>query len=407
MGLFDAIFKNTKQPAKFDGYWDMLTTYRPIFSTWNGNLYESELVRSAIDSRARHISKLKAEFTGSAKPKMVTGLAKNPNELQTWGQFLYRLSTILDMQNTAFIVPVFDDFNSISGVFPIMPQQCEVVSANGNPWIRYKFSTGMSAAVRLDEIGIMTKFQYEDDLYGSKNSALRNTMQLIEIQNKGIEEAVKNSATYRFMAQVNNFAKPDDLEKERKRFSTKNFAKDGGGLLLFPNTYTNIQQVKNSPFTVDAEQMRLIQQSVYNYFGVNEKIIQNIATGDEWSAFYEGAIETFSVQLSDVLTRMLFTNIERARGSQVIFTANRMQYMSNQDKLNVSSQMADRGIMTINEIREIWTLAPVDGGDVRIMRGEYKNSEETEEDYEEIDEEEIEDDEIDAEFEALKKELEE
>lgn len=376
MGLFDSIFKNTPQPKKVDGYWDMLTTYRPIFSTWNGNLYESELVRSAIDARARHISKLKVEFTGVAKPKMKTALSKNPNELQTWGQFLYRLSTILDMQNTAFIVPVFDDFDSTSGVFAIMPQQCEVVSANGRPWIRYRFSNGNTAAVRLDEVGIMTKFQYEDDLYGSKNDALRNTMQLIQIQNKGIEEAVKNSATYRFMAQVNNFAKPDDLEKERKRFSIKNFAKDGGGLLLFPNTYTNIQQVKNTPFTVDAEQMKMIQTNVYNYFGVNEKILQNSAIGDEWSAFYEGAVEPFSVQLSEVLTRMLFTNLERTYNSGVTFTANRMLYMSNKDKLNVAAQMADRGIMTINEIREMWNLAPVENGDIRILRGEYKNSNE-------------------------------
>ena len=52
-------------------------------------------------------------------------------------------------------------------------------------------------------------------------------------------------------------------------------------------------------------------------------------------------------------------------------TAKRLQYMSNKDKLDVSSQMLDRGIMSINDIREIWNLPPVDGGDQRIIRGEY------------------------------------
>ena len=52
-------------------------------------------------------------------------------------------------------------------------------------------------------------------------------------------------------------------------------------------------------------------------------------------------------------------------------TSNRLQYMSNKDKLQVSAQMADRGLMTINEIREIWNLPPVEGGDARPIRGEY------------------------------------
>ena len=49
--------------------------------------------------------------------------------------------------------------------------------------------------------------------------------------------------------------------------------------------------------------------------------------------------------------------------------------MSNQDKLNVSSQMLDRGILSINDVRAIWNLPPVEGGDVRIIRGEYYNAE--------------------------------
>ena len=50
--------------------------------------------------------------------------------------------------------------------------------------------------------------------------------------------------------------------------------------------------------------------------------------------------------------------------------------LSNNEKLNVSSQMLDRGIMSINDVREIWNLPPVEGGDARIIRGEYYNADE-------------------------------
>ena len=49
--------------------------------------------------------------------------------------------------------------------------------------------------------------------------------------------------------------------------------------------------------------------------------------------------------------------------------------MSNADTLNVSAQMADRGLMTRNEIREIWNLPPLPApyGDQLPVRGEYYN----------------------------------
>ena len=142
---------------------------------------------------------------------------------------------------------------------------------------------------------------------------------------------------------------------------------------MFPNTYSEIQQIKSSPFVVDTDQMNFIKQNVFDYFGVNEDILQNKAYGDKWSAFYEGAIEPFAIQFSDVSTKMLFTEQERASGSFLMATANRLQYMSNTEKLSVSAQMADRGIMNRDEIREIWNMEPLPNnqGKAYTIRGEY------------------------------------
>lgn len=374
MSLLDKIFGRRPQQAPVGtSSFETLTAYKPVYRTWQGSLYESELVRSAIDARARHISKLKVETYGTAQAAVQRNLRHVPNDFQTWGQFLYRLSTILDMQNTAFIVPVRGEFDEVTGIYPLLPSMCEIVEAGGEPWVRYTFRTGKHAMIRVAEVGIMTRMQYKDDFFGEDNMALMDTMTLIAIQKQGIEEAIKNGTTYRFMAKLNNFAKAEDLARERKRFTSENLAADsGGGLLLFPSTYTDIQQIKDSAVSIDADQMKLIQTNVFNYYGVNEDILQNRAYGDAWSAFYEGAVEPFAIQFSDVVTRMLFTPRERTQGSGIMATANRLQYLSNADKLNVSAQMADRGIMSINEIREIWNLPPVDGGDIRIMRGEYK-----------------------------------
>lgn len=377
MGVFDWLFQRRPKPVgKYEGEFKMLDGYRPHFSSWNKDIYENELIRAAIHARATHISKLKVETIGAARPMLQRKLSHGPNELQTWGQFLYRLSTMLDMHNTAFIVPVYDQYGEPSGVYAPLPERCSVVQYGGKPYLKYRFSDGKEAAIEMDYCGVLTKFQYRSDFFGETNSALKPTTELIHIQNQGIEEGVKSAATYRFYATLANFSKDEDIKKEAARFSKTNFSNDagGGGLLLFPNTYKDIQQVNSKPFTIDADQMKIIRESVFEYFGVNEDVLENKAYGDSWAAFYEGAIEPFAIQFSDVMTKMLFTLREQTEGNRVMATANRLQYLSNSEKLNVSSQMLDRGIMSINDVREIWNMPPVENGDVRIIRGEYYNA---------------------------------
>lgn len=377
MKLTDLLFKNRpKTPNRAPEGFAMVNGHQAHFTKWGGEIYQNELIRAAVNARATHISKLNVQMLGAARPALQNKMKHGPNQLQTWGQFLYRLSTILDIHNTAFIVPVYDEYGEPSGIFTPIPQRCEIVSYDGVPYLRYEFSWAEKAAIEFSYCGIMTKYQYKNDFFGEDNHALFPTMELIHIQNQGIEEGVKSAASYRFMARVNNFTKAEDLAKERRRFTEENFSKDakGGGLLLFPNTYTDLKQIEVKPWIIDDKQMELIKSNVFEYFGVNEDILTNKAYGDAWTAFYEGAIEPFAIQFSEVMTKMFFTLREQTQGNMVMATANRLQYLSNADKLNVSSQMLDRGIMSINDVREIWNLPPVDGGDARIIRGEYYNA---------------------------------
>lgn len=379
MGLFEKIFKHDRESEKALQKYTVFTElngYKPVFRSWGGEIYESELVRSAIDARARHCGKLQPTFFGSARPSLQNKMKHAPNEWQTWYQFFYRASTILDVKNTCVIVPVFDEWLNVTGYYPVMPNKCEIIEYKNEPWIRYDFGQGKKAAVELRMCAVLTKYQYKDDFFGESNKALGETMKLIDINRQGIEQAVQNSASYSFIAQADNFTDPDDLELERKRFSAKNLSKDaeGGGLLLFPSTYQNIQQVKFSPFTVDAEQLSLIQKNVELYFGVNEKVMMNEANGDELDAFYNGAVEPFAIQISEAMTRAMFSLRERSNGAKFQTNANRLQYMSTTAKISMAQQLMDRGVLTINEARVLFNYPEVEGGDVRAIRGEFKNA---------------------------------
>lgn len=371
MGVFEKIFKRPRLQKQINGYFQMLDGYSPIFTDYDGGVYEMELTRSCIHTFANHCSKLLPTVSGPDTRGIQSMLGGKPNPFMTVAQFVYKTATIYDAKNTCFIVPILDDFEHLIGYYPVNPQQTEVLDVSGEAWLRYTFRNGQKAAIELYRCGVVSKYLYNNDIKGEDNRALNPTLQLMSTQNQGIVEGIKNSASFRFMATVGNFSKSKDLASERKNWVEDNLGADSGGLALFPNTYTNVQQIQSTAKIVDPEQMKIIETRVLNYFGCNEKILQNQATGDDWAAYYEGKIEPFALQLALAMTCMTFSQNERTRNNAITWSANRLQYMTNADKLQVSSQMFDRGILSTNDVMDIWNLPHVEYGDKRYIRKEY------------------------------------
>lgn len=374
MGLFDSIRKKENIESKVQSYFQTLNAYSPTFTTFEGSIYEMELTRAAIHSFATHCSKLKPEVKGSNNEAFERMLQFKPNPLMDTKKYLYRLATSYAVDNTAFIAPLYDAaYQKIVGFYPLATPKVRIVDNNGVKYIRYEFETGNFGAFRLDEAGIMNQFQYKNELFGESNACLYPTMELINTNNQGIIEGVKSSATLRFLAKIAQTLKPEDLEKERKRFVTSNFnSSNAGGVMLIDAKYEDVKQLNTNQYTIDAAQMLQIKENVFNYFGTNDDILQNKFTSDKWNAYYEGKIEPFAIEASLVHTNMKFTPHEIAFDNMIIFTSNRLQYASNNEKLQIVTQLFDRGFLTHNQGLEIFNMAGIGTeGDKRYIRKEY------------------------------------
>ena len=294
MGMLERIFGRREQPAglKNAKIFKLLDGYTPAFTTWQGSIYESELIRSSLDAWGRHAAKLKPNLKGSAMPELQKRLQVKPNAFNEWSQFLYQTATVLGVRNNAFLVRTRAEDETPTGIINIVPNSWELIEYMGEPWIRFTLPDNKRRAEKLSEVGIMTRFQYKSELFGEDNEALKPVLDLIKMQRQGIQEGIRNGASYRFMGQSDNWASDEDLAAEMERFNKWTFGnkKASGGMILFPNTYTNVQQLRQESYKVDAEQQEHIRQNVFNYFGVNEDILQNKAFGDAWQAFYEGFV---------------------------------------------------------------------------------------------------------------------
>ena len=374
MGLFDSIRKKEKIESKVQNYFETMTAYSPTFTTFEGSIYEMELTRAAIHAFATQCSKLKPEVKGSGNQSFERMLQYKPNPLMDTKKYLYRLATSYAVDNTAIIAPLYDrSYEKIVGFYPLATPKMRIIEIDGVKYIRYEFNAGDFGVFRLDEAGFMTQFQYKNELFGESNSCLYPTMELINTNNQGIIEGVKSSATLRFLAKIAQTLRPEDLEKERKRFVESNFnSSNAGGVMLIDAKYDDVKQLQTNQYTVDSAQMSQIKENVFNYFGTNEDILQNKFNSEKWNAYYEGKIEPFAIEASLVHTNMTYSQHQIAFGNEIIFTANRLQYASNDEKLNIVTQLFDRGFLTHNQGLEIFNMASIGAiGDQRYIRKEY------------------------------------
>ena len=377
MGIFSR-FRNKietrKNIERLTSTFKLLSGYNPIFTSYNNGLYEMGLTRSCIDKIATQCSKLNPVINGNKNYKRLnTILQTKPNKIMTTQQFLYRLVTILLVENNAYIVPIFDnDINrNIVGFYPVRAAGSKIVTHKGVDYLVYKIQDN-EYVIEYEYVGSLKRHYYKKEYVGESNEAIHSTMDLIDTQEQGIKEGIKSGAMIRFLARLGVVQNAESIKNEQKRLKEDQLSMDNnGGILIFDSKFADIQKVDSKPFIVDKEQMDLIKNNVFDYFHISEAILQNTASEDQWNLFYEDVVEPIAIQISQVLTNMIikFTDIER--GLNVVLESTKLQFISNTTKLNVSQQLFDRGILSTNQVMDIWNLPHVEDGDKRYIRKEY------------------------------------
>ncbi len=383
-------FKRKKIKKARNEYFKLIDGYNPIFSSFCGSIYEMELTRSSIHSFATHVSKLKPVVNGKNNEQLERWLQFKPNDLQDTTKWLYQLSTIYQVENTVFIIPEYaKDGTTIIGFYNIAPSVAQIVKDKNKHYLKYEYY-GEKKAIEFERVGVLSKFLYKDGIFGESNKALHTTLEVMNTNNQGILEGIKNSASIRFFVKLAQQLNPTDLEEERKRITKEQLStSNNGGMIMLDRKYEDFKQIDSTPYTIDEKQVAQIKSSVFSYFNTNESIIQNTYTSDEWNAYYEGAIEPFALQLSLVLTNLVFSNMEKAFKNSIVFTANRLQYLTNAEKLNTVTQLFDRGFMTHNQGLEIFNMAGIgEEGDIRYIRKEYANKDELDKELIDVEEKE-------------------
>ena len=353
------------------------TEWAPRFASWDGSLYEEAQTRAIVECISTHCAKLKPEFvtpegSGGSLPRVQRLFTSNPNEMQTWPDFIKAVITNLLLDTTSYIVPGYDRDGNIVALWPMKPSYTEVIEYDGEPWLRFHTDTGDVQAFPFYHVGILTRFKRDSQFFGGGNEPLTPTLRLMDAQRQAEEIALKTGADIRFIGKLSGMVHERDIETKRKRFSDQNLGPSNKtGLMVYDQTFEDIRQVDNKSFVADEDMVARIDRVLFAYFTINEHILNGDFTDQQWNAFYESCIETKAIQLGTVLTKMLLTDTQIRKGNRIMFSSSYLEYASTDAKIKVAGLLTTTGTGTRNEVRDIFQLPRDPNGDVYMVRGEY------------------------------------
>lgn len=356
----------------------MITTYGENFYSWNGKLYESDIVRACIRPKVKAVGKLVGKHirddskTGiKVNPDAyIRFLLQEPNEYMTGQQFLEKMATQLCLNNNAFALIIRDANGYPEQIFPIPCVSAEAVyNKQGDLFIKFTYRNGNAATFAYSDIIHLRNDFNESDLFGtSPANALSQLMECVGIIDQGIVKAIKNSGIIRWLLQFKSSMRPEDVKRQTDSF-VKNY------LSIESETFgaagvdskADAKQIEPKDYVPNASITDRITERIYSFFNTNKKIVQSSWHEDDWTAYYEAEVEPIAIQLSDVYTVRLFTRRERGCGNRIVFEASNLMCASLNTKLAFQA-MVDRGAMLPNEWRATMNLAPIEGGDKPIRR---------------------------------------
>ncbi len=379
MGLLDR-FRN-KEPTQQTRF-QLVTERGNGFYAWNGKIYQSDIVRAAMRPKVKAIGKLVAKHIrqtvlkdGTRKLEVnpdayIRFLLEEPNPYMTGQKLQEKMASQLILNNNAFALIIRDEFGYPTEIYPIPAVSAEAIyNKQYVLYIKFLFQNGKSYTFPYADIIHLRQDFNNNDIFGDPIApALAPLMEIVNTTDQGIVKAIKNSSIIRWLLKFTASMRPEDLKKQAADFAANFLSIENSGTgVAATDAKAEAQQIDPKDYVPNATQMDKTTQRIYALFNTNQKIVQSDYDENGWNAYFEAEIEPSVIELSNEYTRKLFTRRERGFGNRIVFEAANLATASMQTKLNLV-QFVDRGIMTPNEVREVFNLTPIEGGDAPIRR---------------------------------------
>ena len=367
-GLFEAVFGKRPTSGSSLPAFRLLSSYDSSFTPFNGRAWDIGTVRAAVDAWARNAAKIQPRHIRRAGGRRETVhnsleriLQVRPNPYMTAYAFYYRVAAQFIVYNNAFILPVFDG-GKLTALYPINASRVDLVEDMGGMYARLTFATGNVYTVPYEHLVHLRRHYLDNDIFGDDNRPLLPALETADAFNKSMSKFARLVSVIRGILEAPTVTKQEDLAARRDAFVRDNFSMEanGSGVIITDSKhkYTPIQQ-KETP--IPTGQLEFVRREIYDYFGMNEAIVQNKATPEEMDAFYRGQLVPFYMQLAQGLTNAIFTEREQSFGNEVLCEMDRIQFETLDKRVEAAQFLTNIGALELDQVLEVFGFPPIGG----------------------------------------------
>jgi len=393
MGVFDYL-KGLLPGSNKARYQAWIMNSSPIFSSFGQNIYLSDFVNNAIERVANEISKIElrsivqdGEILQIQNDDITRLFRFKPNPLQTTSDFFANVEWLRRKNCNAFIYPQYEiltlpngrQFKRYLAFYPLKPSAVYIGVNNGQAWeIKLEFEDGNSFTLPYNDLlhlrwrrGANTIVGGGDD-YGQKNDVdILRTIDALDKTIQGLPKSIEASLQIKGVYHAKTLADAQKLSKLRDDFEDHIITSSSG--MIATDLGGEFTPVSIKAPEISEPALKFLKSVIQERYGVSAAILSGDYNGDQHSAFYQTAIEDFIIQFEQAMTACCFTPREQDVGHRIKCYYNKVRYMAPKDKMDLANLAKETGIMMLNEINEMFGIAPFPEGNRRLQSLNYVN----------------------------------
>lgn len=367
-----------------------VTANKVIFSSFGNDIKYSDIVKTAIHRVAEAVSKcdIKSviERQNPKKIEVVNDdinaiLSSRVNPMCALKDFLYKCTWLLLINKNCFIYWSYDEVpikvngedyvkRITKGFYPIECANVRLYMLNDE--MRIELTSRVNGAVfdcpYSDIIHLRHSYGANPYLGGNAegtadNRDLLQNLQTLQVIKESIPKALEASLSIKGILSMKEVADVDKKVITRDEFEKHLFSSKYG--IMATDYESDFTPINISATDIPTNILSFIRDEILSPFGVSLPIYLGKYTDDEYTAFYQTAVEGILVELVQAMKIVLFTPRQLSYGHTIKYYDKIVQQLSYERRQAIAEMTKEDALLSRSERRELLGYEP-DGEPTRV-----------------------------------------
>lgn len=265
-------------------------------------------------------------------------------------------------------------YRKYTAFYPLNPTQIEIgTDESGKVWeIKFYWRDGLWDILPYDDIIHLRWRRGKNTIIGGGNDFGRpdtkNLLQSVTVLDQvlqGLPKSIEASLKINGVYHAKTLLDAEKIREKRDKFEEHLSSSKAG--IVAVDLSGEFTPISMKAVEIKSEVMTFLKGIVRERYGISEAMLSGDFSADQHGAFYQSCIEDFICEFEQGISSCIFTQREQDVGHRVRCYYSKVAYLSTQNKIELATLATNTGLLTLNEINDMFGFEPFLEGDRRLQ----------------------------------------